>query len=285
MKKKASKITFGLVISWILSILFIIVGLGGLGESVPVSLFIILAGIILFPPLEKFVKKKYKFSLNILIKSVGVIIFLGIAIVLTPAEEITELEEETNADIDTETSEREENEKDTHEETEKEEVEKDDDRDKENSETSEDLEKKASSGSKRTTYKLGERFEWGGYAYTFHEAKKANEIGSTILGTFLGEKADGFFIIFDVSIENIGKETDYYLGDRIQIIDDKERVYDSDDFAAIYLEDGQFLFDQLQPGLPKRGKIVFDVPKGIRGITRISNGGLFSEKYVYVSLS
>ena len=42
----------------------------------------------------------------------------------------------------------------------------------------------------------------------------------------------------------------------------------------IYLGDEAFNFGQIQPGLPKRGKFVFNVPIGLKGLIEISVGGL-----------
>ena len=46
--------------------------------------------------------------------------------------------------------------------------------------------------------------------------------------------------------------------------------------------DDSFSYDQLQPSLPKRGKIVFDVPKGLKGKLEISSIELLSNKKEYI---
>ena len=111
----------------------------------------------------------------------------------------------------------------------------------------------------------------------------AYEIGEYILGTFYGEKADGIFLILDVTIENVGKESKYLWGTNIKIIDDQGRRYDHDTTAEIYLGDEAFTFEQMQPCLPKRGKIVFDVPKNLKGMIEISSDDMWSNEKKYVS--
>lgn len=141
------------------------------------------------------------------------------------------------------------------------------------------------SSAEEITYSLGERFVWGDFAYTFHNVETESEIGSYLFGEFYGEKADGMFLVVDVTIENIDKETQTFWGSAITITDDKGRIFEDDDNAWIYLDDDvKFIFEQMQPNLPKKGKIIFDVPKDINGKIRISKG-LFSSKYVYISLS
>ncbi len=132
-------------------------------------------------------------------------------------------------------------------------------------------------------HSLGERFIHGNFAYTFNSVETASEIGGN--DYFDGAKAEGIFLIVDVTIENIGQETETFLGDAIVVIDELGRVFETDDEAWVYSgEDNNFMFEQMQPGLPKTGKIIFDVPKNIKGKFRVSKDSFgFSEDYAYVS--
>lgn len=135
------------------------------------------------------------------------------------------------------------------------------------------------------TAKIGNRVIAGDFAYTFNSMTTSKEIGENTYGTFVGKKADGVFIILDVTIENIEKESKTILiGSMIKIKDDQGRKYSSDAMAGIYLKEEAFTFTQLQPGLPKRGKIVFDVPENINGQIEVASG-LFLTNYKYVSLN
>lgn len=128
-------------------------------------------------------------------------------------------------------------------------------------------------------YKLGDRVLVGDFAYTVHNYTVTNEIGTYIMGDFMGEKADGIFIILDVSIENIAKESKTILGDNIAVIDDQGRRYEHDLQAELYLPKHDGLnVAQMQPGLPKRGKIVFDVPQNIKGYLEVKDADIFSSE-------
>jgi hypothetical protein len=48
----------------------------------------------------------------------------------------------------------------------------------------------------------------------------------------------------------------------MKIIDSQQREFSSDSKSWIYLKDNIFL-KQVQPGLPTKGEVIFDVPKGI----------------------
>ncbi|MDD5457758.1 MAG: DUF4352 domain-containing protein [Candidatus Margulisbacteria bacterium] len=133
--------------------------------------------------------------------------------------------------------------------------------------------------------KIGDRVVAGDFAYTFNGMTTSKQIGEDVYGTFYGKKADGNFIILDVTIENVEKESkDILIGSYVKIIDDQGRKFEHDAMAEIYLKDEAFSFTQLQPGLPKRGKIVFDVPANINGKIDIASG-LWSSEKKYVSLT
>jgi len=129
-----------------------------------------------------------------------------------------------------------------------------------------------------TPYNFNERFTHGDFAYTFHSVEEKSKLGN-ILGI---TEAKGVFLIFEVTIENVDKETNTFWGDAIQLIDTQERIFDTDDEAWIYLgTDEAFIYEQMQPNLPKRGKLIFDVPEGIDWRVRIAKSS-FSSNYAYV---
>lgn len=112
-------------------------------------------------------------------------------------------------------------------------------------------------------YYLGDRIVSNGWAYTVHSYETSKYIGES---EYFREEATGMFVIFDVTIENVGKESRTLWSSNIQVIDDQDRTFEHDTTAELYLPSNeQFTFEQMQPGLPKRGKIVFDVPENIKG--------------------
>lgn len=52
---------------------------------------------------------------------------------------------------------------------------------------------------------------------------KATEIGEQIMDTFIGEKADGEFLILDIQVENTGKSAKYLMDSFVKIVDDQKR--------------------------------------------------------------
>lgn len=106
-------------------------------------------------------------------------------------------------------------------------------------------------------YSVGDRVVVGDIAYTVTNARMASSIGDS---TF-GDQADGVFVIVDMKLENLGKETITMSSSYVKAIDSQDRVFESDSGAWIYLEDN-LLLKQLQPGLPTSGQAVFDVPTG-----------------------
>ena len=135
----------------------------------------------------------------------------------------------------------------------------------------------------QTTYGLGDRIVLGNTAYTINNISNTQTIGSYVFGSLIGKKADGVYLVVDLTVENIGTKSDQvWSWDNIKIIDNQSREFSHDVQAEIYLpSEEQMNFGQLQPGLPKRGELVFDIPLNTRGAIKISQGG-FSDKSVLV---
>jgi len=128
------------------------------------------------------------------------------------------------------------------------------------------------------TYSFGDKVTVGTFAYTFHDYQTQSFVGST----YLEEEADGIFLIFDVTIENIGDKSENIWGSYVTVIDSQNRRFEHDTTAEIYADD-TFSFEQMQPGLPKRGKIIFDIPKDLSGYIEISSDSMWSDEVKYVS--
>ena len=163
-----------------------------------------------------------------------------------------------------------------------------------------DTTKQGTSGASNqpTVYKFGERVVVGDFAYTFNNLTSADQIGKTMGGglieeQFIGVKADGIFIILDVTIENVAKESKTVYSSTIKIVDDQDRKYEHDispeTYWDMYYADKvgakSFTFEQIQPGLPKRGVVIFDIPKGLKGYFEISSNSLFSSEKKIVSFT
>lgn len=121
--------------------------------------------------------------------------------------------------------------------------------------------------------KIGDKVNVDEFQYSVKEAFTLPVVGSE----YLMEQADGVFVILVLDIENIGKESEYLSSARFNLRDDKDRKYDVDISAGVYLETMGYeslLFDKLGPGLSTEGSIVFDVPEDDTGLKLEISGGL-----------
>ena len=90
---------------------------------------------------------------------------------------------------------------------------------------------------------------------------------------------------FSNSLEIVpGMETAYWFYESANGIQ-KEQIPNKEDMEFVianYLDES-FSFEQIQPGLPKTGKVVFDVPKNLKGMLGISSDSMWSDEVKYVS--
>lgn len=135
----------------------------------------------------------------------------------------------------------------------------------------------------------GDRITLGDYAYTVHGYRTASTIGDPdVWGVAADEGAT--FVIVDYTIENLTNETQTVMSDDLMLRDARGRKFSSssDATTALLTDDGQdFLLSELQPGLPKRIKTAFTVPRAaIEGELRIviPEKGFFSSGEAIVRL-
>ena len=107
-----------------------------------------------------------------------------------------------------------------------------------------------------------------------------------LAGTFFGEKADGIFIILDVEVENTGKSAKYLMDSYLKLVDEQGREFSPNSVAAIYLkpQGSALMFEQVNPGITKKGKIVFDVPAGLKVANIRISSNLVSSSFYNVKL-
>ncbi len=122
-------------------------------------------------------------------------------------------------------------------------------------------------------YAIGDRVEVGELAYTITGMRTAPLVGSNDFGA----RADGIFMLVDMKIENLGKESTTISSSMMKAIDSQGRTFDSDNEAWAYLENNLFL-KQAQPGLPVTGQVVFDVPAGETFSVEVSGSAWSSDR-------
>lgn len=109
------------------------------------------------------------------------------------------------------------------------------------------------------TYVIGDRVVSGNIAYTITNVQTS----PTLSNEYSSTSADGIFVIVDMTLENIGKETITMTSNYVKLVDDQARVFESDSDSWMYIDNNNnLLLKQLQPGLQTNGRIVFDVPVG-----------------------
>jgi len=126
-------------------------------------------------------------------------------------------------------------------------------------------------------YNLNETFIIDNFQYNFKKVQSTSYVGNE----YFGEEASGEFLIFNLEVKNLGNEAEY-INNEIYIIDEQEREFSQDDDTWAYLEDN-FIFEELNPSLTKKGQIIFDVPKGINGKLCIKRDVWSDSCAVYVS--
>lgn len=109
-------------------------------------------------------------------------------------------------------------------------------------------------GSEAKSFKVGQTVELEGTQYTVTGASTQGSVG----GQF-GEKADGIFVVVDLTIENQKNETKTFMDSAATFVAKDGTKYAGSD-AAIYLGDASLLLRDMQPDLATKGKLVFDVP-------------------------
>lgn len=131
-------------------------------------------------------------------------------------------------------------------------------------------------------YQLGEEIQAGDFTWKIMGASTAKEIGQDLAGTFLGETADGIFVIVDVEVSNTANSAKYLTNSYVKLIDEQGREFSPDTVAAFYLkpEGSALIFEQINPGITKKGKMVYDVPEGTNNFNvKITSSQLNTKVY------
>lgn len=110
------------------------------------------------------------------------------------------------------------------------------------------------------TFQIGETVSLAGTEYTVTKAKTAATVGSE----YAEENADGIFIVVNLTIENKKDETKTFDSSNAKVIAGNGKSYSTDDDGSLAVAiDGEesLIFADMQPDVPKKGTLVFDVPK------------------------
>lgn len=73
---------------------------------------------------------------------------------------------------------------------------------------------------------------------------------------------EGVFVIVNLTVENLGDESRDFSSEYVQLMDSQKRSFKQNPNTRTV--PGRLSTDQLQPGMPKTGVMVFDVRAGER---------------------
>ena len=106
---------------------------------------------------------------------------------------------------------------------------------------------------------MGEEVTDGSFAFTVNEVEDGvAEVGEE----GIEERADGQYVIVDITVKNVGDEPAYFDETEHQLVDTQGKTYSSDDLAESSVEENFELLDEINPGNEATGKAIFDVPEG-----------------------
>jgi hypothetical protein len=124
-------------------------------------------------------------------------------------------------------------------------------------------------------HSTSETFRVGGGEQTIEYTVTGVRTASAVGGSY-GAEADGIFVPVEIRMVNVGRESLDVTSRPYRIVDGQGREHETDSDAVIHAEDA-VNFEQLDPGLSKRGVLVFDVPADQESRTlKIEPAGMFS---------
>ena len=108
------------------------------------------------------------------------------------------------------------------------------------------------------SFTIGQVVNVGDVEYTVNSLSTATTLGSE----YFNQTANGVFLIVEVRVKNNGQKA-MMIDTNLFSLVDGEIVYDSDGTASMYAnpDESGFFLENLNPGLEKTGKVVFDVPQ------------------------
>lgn len=242
--KGNSKSTIGLVFCWVFGVFFLFQGMGAIVEGYFVGgIVIIFCSVLIIPYFSKLVKEKYGFPITGGIKLslfVAIIVVIVLIVLTVSQQNLASSQEKVASSV------------------------------------------ASSQEQVKTDYVLGDVILAGDFNWKITKVSTRKAIGDIVMGTLLGEISDGIFVILDVEVENTAKSAQYLTDSSVMLVDAQKREFSPDSVAAFYLkpEGSALMFEQLNPGIIKRGKIVYDVPEDLRTFyLKISPGFFSSDVY------
>ena len=88
------------------------------------------------------------------------------------------------------------------------------------------------------------------------------QIGSADFGT----TAQGRFCFVSMSVRNIGDEPQSLFGDNQYLFDANGKKYSADTEAAIWADEANSIYEEINPGNQLEGVVIFDIPQDVQPV-------------------
>lgn len=248
-EKIPKKITIGRILSWFFGVIWLIAGFTSLSSSFTVGLVYIFMALVLLPPANNFLMKKFNIQLSRGIKIL--LIIIGLIIIASILAKDNMIEQSSNADEDQSSQVLYIPQKNTQQETKSEVV-----------------------------YSMNQDIAVDYLTYKITSVETPLRIGND----FFNKETTGKFVIVNFEIRNDAKETKQIFTPRFNLQDQFGRKYDRLSDDLIYVDDSIGFGEQLQPGVTKSGSIIFEIPKDSMDLSLVISGDWLSTAKVVVSL-
>jgi len=80
---------------------------------------------------------------------------------------------------------------------------------------------------------------------------------------YFNTTAQGQFCIIDLTVSNVGDKPQSFFGDNASLFNAQGQEFSADSEAAIYMDNADSLYEEINPGNTLNSKVVFDVPAGM----------------------
>ena len=99
----------------------------------------------------------------------------------------------------------------------------------------------------------------------FNFVVKGVDCSRTQIGSeYFNTTAQGKFCVVNVAITNIGDEPQSFFGENAKLFNAQGQQFSADNEAAMYLENADSLFEEINPGNSLNSKVIFDVPANMK---------------------
>ncbi len=119
-------------------------------------------------------------------------------------------------------------------------------------------------------FQIGDEVEAGNFKWKVTNIKHKSFVGEYMMGTLLGEEANGEFLIINFEVTNVADSPKTLSDQLVRLFDSQGREYMSST-SAVFYEDaqGSIFYTTLNPSLTKKATLVFDVVPEIKYELRV----------------